>query len=364
MGVLSFEGKMWIMGGRAGAAENFRLLNDVWSSTDGAVWQNVIAASRWAPRMRFGYVVFNQKIWVLGGVAMVNGEEVVTNSVYSTSNGERWDEVRANGDSCTGLVCLDDSPSSSNNNMWAPRHSMVVLSYSGRIWVLSGVGGLASTEQASDDDFVQDVWSSTDGVDWSRVAFSPPWGNRRAVVGTVHQLRMYVLAESRHYRYYYNVWGSGNGIDWTEPAQACSVTGQPLGSALVMQAGMVVVAAAHELSRDQPVRFWVTEEIGAEFNGQFKLARGQAGEGPREEARHVVFNSKLWQLGGACADCGLSAAPVDAFASVYASNGFFNGGSPNGQSNAAPSSQAHRLSVALQLLCVAALVVVGRRGSA
>lgn len=27
MGVLSFEGKMWIMGGRAGAAENFRLLN-------------------------------------------------------------------------------------------------------------------------------------------------------------------------------------------------------------------------------------------------------------------------------------------------------------------------------------------------
>lgn len=38
----------------------------------------------------------------------------------------------------TGLVCLDDSPSSSNNNMWAPRHSMVVLSYSGRIWVLSG----------------------------------------------------------------------------------------------------------------------------------------------------------------------------------------------------------------------------------
>eukprot|EP00961_Rhodomonas_salina_P155120 2089584-Rhodomonas_salina.1 len=68
MGVLSFEGKMWIMGGRAGAAENFRLLNgdcgvqDVWSSTDGAVWQNVIAASRWAPRMRFGYVVFNQKV--------------------------------------------------------------------------------------------------------------------------------------------------------------------------------------------------------------------------------------------------------------------------------------------------------------
>ncbi len=57
--------KMWVIGGQAGG-----LLNDVWNSAEGSSWTEVqTTTSIFFPRSGHQSVVFDNKIWVIGGNA-------------------------------------------------------------------------------------------------------------------------------------------------------------------------------------------------------------------------------------------------------------------------------------------------------
>jgi hypothetical protein len=59
-----FKGKLWMAGGMR-AWHDFR--NDVWCSDDGKEWEQVIARAPWPARRNHAVVVFNERLWVLGG---------------------------------------------------------------------------------------------------------------------------------------------------------------------------------------------------------------------------------------------------------------------------------------------------------
>ena len=72
----------------------FKLLNDVWSSEDATTWTSLTSKAAWAGRKNFGMIVYNKKIWVLGGLmAGLGGKQVPSNSIWSSSDGVEWLQV-------------------------------------------------------------------------------------------------------------------------------------------------------------------------------------------------------------------------------------------------------------------------------
>ncbi len=92
---LSYNGQLWLIGGNNSGT----LMNDVWSSPDGNNWTQVLApstivsTSQFTPREDFGALVFNNAMWVIGGFSGAGPN----NDVWTSTNGTSWTEVLADG---------------------------------------------------------------------------------------------------------------------------------------------------------------------------------------------------------------------------------------------------------------------------
>ena len=62
-GCVVFDGRIWVFGG----INEKGMLNDVWSSSDGANWQQATVPAPWKPRGTANSVVFDNKLWIYGG---------------------------------------------------------------------------------------------------------------------------------------------------------------------------------------------------------------------------------------------------------------------------------------------------------
>ncbi len=135
--VVVFNNKMWLLGGYTGAAYK----NDVWSSTDGATWTQETANAGWAARCYFGACVWNEKMWVAGGKT---GGSTAVNDLWVSLNGTTWTQVDASCD-------------------WSTRCAHVLAPVGGGLVVLGGVSGDWSTMRT-------DGWLSADsGVTWTSI---------------------------------------------------------------------------------------------------------------------------------------------------------------------------------------------------
>jgi leucine-zipper-like transcriptional regulator 1 len=77
-----FQDKIWVLGGLNKGISNGNL-NDVWSSPDGVNWTQVTAAAAWEPRSRHSALVYDGKLWVLGGY----GNNGTLHDVWYSSDG-------------------------------------------------------------------------------------------------------------------------------------------------------------------------------------------------------------------------------------------------------------------------------------
>jgi hypothetical protein len=96
--VLIFDREIWVMGGRDSAGN---ALNDIWRrDTKSSAWIEVKPeGERWSRRCLFHPVVFDQQIWIYGGVKEPFSREVYSDLwVYpSRSNPKRWEELKITG---------------------------------------------------------------------------------------------------------------------------------------------------------------------------------------------------------------------------------------------------------------------------
>lgn len=84
---VSFRGAIWLLGGDDGKT----LYNDVWRSTDGLNWVQVIGAAPWSPRTGAQAFIYKDKLWLIGG-ADISG---LTNDVWFTADGLDWVQTTA-----------------------------------------------------------------------------------------------------------------------------------------------------------------------------------------------------------------------------------------------------------------------------
>jgi len=140
-GSVVFKNRMWILGGGAYWTENVpepESFNDVWSSADGVHWECHTEHAPWTPRHFHNVAVFDDHIWVLGGVnpnsphaASIAAHVASTrpemarwistanlNDVWYSADGADWRE-------------LTDTP-------WAPRHAASVFVHDDALWMVAG----------------------------------------------------------------------------------------------------------------------------------------------------------------------------------------------------------------------------------
>src|SRR5580704_3449598 len=65
---VAFDGKLWLMGGwHNGRLPRHSASNEVWWTKDGVEWQLATPHAAWTPRLAAGALVFDEKLWILGG---------------------------------------------------------------------------------------------------------------------------------------------------------------------------------------------------------------------------------------------------------------------------------------------------------
>jgi len=193
---LAFHDRMWMLGGwYNGRLPGHSASNEVWSSSDGATWKQVSKNAGWSPRIAAGAVVFKGRMWVLGGTEdyYFGDEKSLKNDVWSSADGKLWKQETA------------AAP-------WSPRAYHAAVVHDGKIWVMGG-GNYVPKYHA-----LNDVWCSSDGVNWERVTEHAPWDPRLWFSAVVHRDHIWVLGgwSNNPSKNWGDVWYSRDGSHWSK----------------------------------------------------------------------------------------------------------------------------------------------------
>ena len=178
---LCFDNKIWVMGGQASppiADPPDVFYNDVWSSCDGVSWMQVTDKAPWPPRgMVGGNVVFNGRMWLLGGGTYETPQtpkRKCYNDVWSSADGENWQQH------------TESAP-------WDARHYHDVAVFDDKMWVMEGCISRHDERQDLPIGNRRDVWYSTDGVNWCELP-DTPWEPRHAASVFVYDDSLWMVA--------------------------------------------------------------------------------------------------------------------------------------------------------------------------
>jgi hypothetical protein len=254
-----FNGLMWVLGGEVG--ENWTDIGDVWSSADGAHWGEVESSTGWGVRSYAGSVVLNGKMWLLGGLQGCSGCDM--NDAWSSSDGTNWTEVTSSAG-------------------WGARNSFGAVVFNGKMWVLGGFQGNYSA--------LNDVWSSPDGTNWTEVTSAAGWSPRGGAGAVAANGKIWILGGNLGNPSGGNVndvWSSSDGTNWTEVTSAAGWS--PSAPVQVVALNGLFWVISVEGSPD----VWSSPD-----GLNWTEATSTAPWGARGNPSVVTFNGDLWLLGG------------------------------------------------------------------
>jgi Kelch motif protein len=245
--VLVFNNRLWVLGGwdffiSDGGTET--LNNEVWSSADGVNWtKHTPIGTSWSPRAGHDAVVFNGRMWVIGGSDKVTQY----NDVWSSADGVNW-------------VLEKDHANFSERNL----HTVVALDNA--LWLFAGS---ATSPAVTPSVGLQDAWKSTNGRDWTPLP-TPPFAARLEQATAVLNGRIYLVAGWSSSDFfgktrYNDVWSTADGETWQPetPAAPFSGRGSP---ALITHDNQLYLIGGFGISRCHDV--WRSND-GAHWSAAF-----------------------------------------------------------------------------------------------
>ena len=151
---VGFNGYLYVMGGTTSGGT---ALNDVWRSADGINWGEITTSAPWAARSKGQALVFNNKLYIMGGAASATGTHY--GDVWSTSDGINWTQLNAAA--------------------WPGRRRFGATVANNLMWIAGGAG---PTDTLSPDGLYpntkyNDVWYSSNGSAWTQATglMGAPW---------------------------------------------------------------------------------------------------------------------------------------------------------------------------------------------
>ena len=172
------------------AGKIWAVKQNVWNSVDGVNWKQIAEKSPFGIRSYGELVVHDGKMWQLG-----SGEDV-----WHTTNGVTWNCVAA-------------------HTPYGPRFASAAVAFNGKLWVMGGA--VEKTNSPPEKVYPKfttfnDVWSSADGADWTRVVEHAPWAQRMWFVPVVYADRLWIIGgfDNVHRANFDDVWWTEDGIKW------------------------------------------------------------------------------------------------------------------------------------------------------
>lgn len=237
--VEAYDGRLWVFNGTQPGSAGASL--DLWSSSDGGNWTEELSSVPWHNRTDAASAVFDGAMWMLGGAW---GGQYMSD-VWSTDDGTNWTEktpfapwptrgehqalvfdgklwvVGGGHVQLPWIYLLNDLWHTTDgvnwtqqtvNTIWPGRFGHACVVHDGRMWVIGGFDG---------QNFRNDVWSSSDGTNWSEETASAPWDPRARFTATTYGGRIWVIGgyDWHNWYEYGDVWSSEDGKNWRYEGQ-------------------------------------------------------------------------------------------------------------------------------------------------
>ncbi len=243
-------------------------------------WGCTTTAAGFGQRESFGYCVLNDgsgdKMYVVGGALVgVGGQD----DVWATANGKDWYQI------ASGVPF---------GNKWG--HA--VTTHKPVSWPAEAIYVIAGYQQGgglSGSGDVKDVWFSGNGVDWELATgnIHANFQGRRFTAAVSYNNKLWVIG-GYDGSYLNDVWYSDDGYVWGCTTTAAAFTGRYGHSLVVFNGKMWVIGGFDGGSGNS-----LTNDVWYSSDGaNWIQATGNAGFYSRSQHCSVVYDNKIWVIGG------------------------------------------------------------------
>jgi hypothetical protein len=247
--IQAFDGKLWMIG-----------QTSAWSSGDGLSWTR-FDKTDWGERISVAHAFFAGRLWMFGGMRYQTNEFM--NDVWSSADGRRWRRE--------GVAA------------WSPRKGQTVIPFRNKLWLFGGAN--AVTVERAPSSFLNDVWSSEDGIAWSLVTEAAPWTPRDTPMALVFHDRLVLIGGNGNA----DVWSTPDGVAWSR-----LVSRAPWGQRFDQGAAVfddqlwvyggraaTPTTAFHDVWRSSDGETWIEETPSAPWS-------------ERSGVHSIVYRERLW----------------------------------------------------------------------
>lgn len=220
-------------------------------------------------------IVYNDRMWMMGGWA--DGRlptHSASNQVWSSQDGVHWEQVTASA-------------------AWTPRLAAAVVEFKGTMILL---GGTENYYFGNANSLKNDVWSSSDGIQWALLTESAPWSPRAYHQAAVLDGKIYVFGGGNYvpdYQALHDVWCSEDGVHWTLLTDAAPWSPRLWFSTAVYRDHLWVLGGWS----NNPSKNWGDVWFSKDGKDWQQLVAPESWKA-RHEHSSFVFQDKLWVAGG------------------------------------------------------------------
>lgn len=276
-------------------------------------------------------LVFQNKMWILGGTPNSQSGEfpiVSFNDIWFSTDGQDWSKatdsawtsgkfghssVVFNGKMWVISGAKKDTNKFVGNDVWCSsdgikwdkiadsaafpgRFYSTALVFENKLWMFGGYKSFADTTWLAGNEPINDIWNSTDGISWNKVLDSIPVGDQRVISNAiVFGNKIWAISYRRFVPNSNDVWSSNDGIIWVQAVRSINLGGD------------------HQSITIYREKMWITGGlIGSYFGGQENNAIFCSGDGSKwgkvicesnfspGRFRHtsLEYNGRLWVIAG------------------------------------------------------------------
>ncbi len=274
--LVSHNDRLWMFGG---SAPNQGLdLGDSWSTDDGIDWRKETDRAAWTPSASTMSAAFAGRMWRMGGFVKNENHFLPISEIWSSVDGRNWR--------------LDTA-----NPGWEARGGGALVVHTERLWLL---GGTRHPRNEGDQPTLSDVWSTENGVNWTKVTLQAPWRPRAFHTTIAHNGRLWIMGGgywSKKPAFYGDVWSSLDGLNWEEHSSQAVWPGRIWATAASYNGLLWIMGGSTSRSRDGTNDIWYS----ADGSNWYPYLTSKVWS-PRLAHSTVVFKDQLLVLAGSDID--------------------------------------------------------------
>ncbi len=229
---VQFKDSIYALGDNSGNYEKMRFSPKIRRTTDFKKWETLSGTSNLPGRIFYGLVVFKDKIWLLGGF----DGTTYHNDIWSSADGVTWTRVVKNA-------------------AWSPRNIGTITVFNDKILIIGG--GTIDGTPNSNPDSDKEIWTSADGVTWSKVASDLQ--KRAGGSPVVFDSKLWLVGANRDGSFARSSLVSEDGISWKEESAPWSPRGGA--AAWVFDGKLYMTGGKYSITENGQIRFIYSNDV-------------------------------------------------------------------------------------------------------